>query len=107
MTDAERQMIVKLARSRGICEGSAADRQLSTWLAVSPGTEVFTRATRLIQAVLASGAPAATGLTGQELVRYCEDIAAASGGVLGMRKISAEERALLSQIAADLGARRS
>src|SRR5688572_28785806 len=46
VSDAERQLIVKLARSRGVVEGSAADRQLSAWLATQPDAQVFTRATR-------------------------------------------------------------
>ena len=102
VTDAERQLIIKLARARGIAEGSAADRQLSTWLATAPDAQVFTRSTRLIRAMLASGTPAGAGLDPDALVKYCEEIAAASGGILGMRKVSAEERALLSQIAAEL-----
>ena len=105
VSDAERQLIVTLARSRGIAEASAADRQLSTWLTTSPVAQVFTRSTRLIRAMLTSGAPAQAGLTPDELVNYCEAIAAASGGILGMRKISAEERVLLSQIAAELKSR--
>lgn len=99
---AEHQLIINLARSRGISEGNAADRQLSTWLAAPPDAQVFTRSTRLIRAMLSSGTPALADLTPDNLVKYCEEIAAASGGILGMRKVSAEERALLSRIATDL-----
>ena len=106
VSDAERKLIVQFARSRGIGEGSAADRQLSEWLANQPDPSVFTRATRLIRAMLA--APTAeAGLTADDLVRYTESIAAASGGILGMRKISAEERALLSTIAGSLKGEKS
>jgi hypothetical protein len=103
VSEAERQLIVKLARSRGIVEGGGADRQLSAWLASRPDAQVFARATRLIRAMLAS--PAQTGLTADDLVKYCESIAAASGGILGLNKISPEERTLLSKIASDLKAR--
>jgi ribosomal protein L32E len=99
---AERQLIINLARARGIVEGSAADRQLSTWLAAPPDAQVFTRSTRLIRAMLASGTPALADLNADNLVTYCEEIAAASGGILGMRKVSAEERSLLSHIATEL-----
>ena len=105
VTDAERQLIVNLARSRGIVEGSATDRQLSAWLASRPDAQVFTHATRLIRAMLASSSPAQSGLTADDLVTHCESIAAASGGVLGMKRISAEERALISTIASELKAR--
>jgi hypothetical protein len=102
VTEAERQLIYKLARSRGIAEGSAADRQLSAWLTTAPSADVFSRSTRLIRAALSSQSRPDSGLTSDDLVRYCEEIAAASGGILGVRKISAEERALLSDIAAAL-----
>lgn len=105
VSEAERQLIVKLARSRGIVEGGAADRQLSEWLASRPDAQVFTRATRLIRAMLASPASGSPGLTADDVVTYCESIAAVSGGVFGMKRISAEERALISAIAAQLKTR--
>jgi hypothetical protein len=106
ITPAERDLIVRLSRSRGITEGSAAERQLTEWMTSRPSAAVFERAGRLIRAMLDSGA-ATGGLTADELVKYCEDIAAASGGILGIGRTSAEERALLSSLAADLKARRA
>ena len=108
ITPAERQLLVKLARSRGIDEGSAADVQLGQWMAHRPAPAVFDRAGRLIAALLASGSEQSIGgLTANDLVAYCEKIASASGGILGMGKISSEERALLSRIADDLKGRQS
>lgn len=107
ITAAERQMLVSLARSRGIAEGGAADRQLTAWMAERPAPDVFAKAARLISALLESGAPAAKGLTADQLVKYAEQIASASGGLLGLpiRAISIEERNLLTRIAADLKTR--
>ena len=103
---AERDLIVKLARSRGIEEGSAADRTLAEWLGARPGAHVFAHATRLIRAMLASpDSPGAHDLTVDDLVRHCESIAAASGGILGRNRISAEERHLLTALANELRAR--
>jgi hypothetical protein len=102
VSEAERRLIVNLARSRGIAEGSPADRQLSAWLTTAPDEQVFTRSTRLIRAMLTSPTAPQARMTPEELVKHCEEIAAASGGILGMRKISSEERALLSQIASTL-----
>lgn len=100
----ERTLIEQLARQRGIAPDSAAGRQLSEWLATRPSEAVFTRATRLIRAML--DAPSARGdVRADDLIRRCEEIAAASGGVLGFRKISSEERALLEQIEAMLKGR--
>ena len=105
VTDAERQAILKLARARGVAEGSAADRQLSEWLARCPDESVFTRAMRLIGAILDSPGKAQVGVTAEDLVRDAENIAAASGGLFGLRKVSDDERALLNTIASALKGR--
>ncbi|MDA1093621.1 MAG: hypothetical protein O3A25_10195 [Acidobacteria bacterium] len=98
----ERKLIVDLARSRGILEGTPADLELARWLATRPSDAMFERATRLVRALLAAGTPSAGVLTGEDLVKYCESIAAASGGVFGIKSISAEERAILEKIAGEL-----
>jgi hypothetical protein len=102
----ERKMIVDLARARGIAEGSAADRQLAAWLQRAPDESVFTRATRLISAMLSGRSANVADLSADDLVKYCEDIAAASGGLLGIGRVSSEERKLLSSIATELKAGR-
>jgi hypothetical protein len=107
VTKAERELIVALARSRGIAAGSAADLQLTQWLIDQPAEAVFAGARRLIRAMLESGAAQTGDLKADDLVKYCEEIASASGGLFGIGRISAEERALLASIAADLHARRS
>jgi tellurite resistance protein len=94
----ERKLILDLARTRQIAEGSVADRQLKDWLTHRPPPDVFKRAGRLISAMLAAGSPEMHDLSADDLVKYCESIATASGGILGLGKISAEERAALSQI---------
>ena len=107
VSDAERKMIVQLARSRGIEEGSAADRRLAAWLASRPDPQVFSSATRLIRATLDSAAGGSTSMTADDLVKYCEEIASASGGIFGINRVSSEERALLSAIARDLAPKSS
>ena len=102
VTDAERALVLQLARSRGIAEGTPADRQLSSWLARRPDPQVFASATRLVRAMLASQGEEQAALEADDLVKHSERIAAASGGIFGMKKISADERALLEKIAADL-----
>ena len=102
---AERDLLVQLARRRGIEAGSAADRTLDGWLTARPDARVFQQATRLIRAML--GAPGAPDLTADDLVAYCESIAAASGGLLGRNRVSAEERRLLTALADELKARPS
>ena len=105
VSPAERSLILDFARKRGIQEGSVAASVLAEWLAERPSADVFRRADRLIGALLAAGSSAAADLTVDDLVKYCENIAAASGGILGIGRISADERAAISDIAAQLKAR--
>ena len=110
ITPAERRLIVTFARSRGVAEHTAADEQLNKWMTSRPDGAVFRGAGRLIAAMLSSGASQSGGpLNTDDLVAYCEEIASASGGLLGTRlgSISSEEKALLARIASDLGARRT
>jgi hypothetical protein len=104
VSDSEGDLLVKLARSRGITEGSAADQQLSEWLKRRPDAQVFARGMRLIRAMFDTPSQE-RNLNPDDLVSYCESIAAASGGFLGINKISPEERALLATITAALKSR--
>lgn len=110
ITAAERHLIVTFARSRGVAEHSAADEQLTRWMTDRPDDTVFRGAGRLIAAMLASGSTQPGGaLSADDLVAYCGEIAAASGGLLGTRlgSISSEEKTLLARIASDLKARKA
>src|SRR5688572_2457106 len=60
VTDAERSALFKIARSRGIAEGSAAHHQLSAWLADRPAPAVVESATGLTPATLGGAAQGAT-----------------------------------------------
>jgi hypothetical protein len=107
ITRAERDLILPFARRRGIEEGSAADHLLTEWLTNRPAEAMFHGARRLIRAVLDAGFAQAVDFNADDLVKHCEDIASASGGIFGIGRVSAEERALLTSITADLKARRS
>lgn len=105
ISTAERTMIVNLARSRDIAAGSPADVQLHEWLAEKPSEATFRKASRLIGAMLDHPAGAEMQVSADDLIKYCEQIAQASGGLFGIGKVSAEEKAVLQQIAAQLKAR--
>jgi hypothetical protein len=107
VTAEERASLLKLARARGIAEGSGADRQLAAWMTQRPGDAVFAGAGRLIRALLDAGSSSLGSLSADDLVKYAEDIASASGGLLGFGRISAEEKSLLATIAAELKGRRT
>jgi hypothetical protein len=103
VTAPERKMMVDVARARGIAEGSAADRQLAAWLERRPEESVFRRAGRLINALFASGGR--VEVTPDDLLKYCEAIADASGGLFGIRRVSADERATLERITSEIKSR--
>ena len=103
VTAAERKMVVDVARARGIEDGSAADRQLPEWLDRRPEESVFRRAGRLISALFASGGR--FDITPDDIIKYCEAIADASGGLFGIRRVSSEERATLERIANEIKSR--
>ncbi len=107
ITPAERDMLIRLARGRGIAAGGAADQQLSDWMARRPSDDVFARAMRLIRAMLDTGTAVDGSLNADDVIKYSESIAAASGGLFGIGKISAEERETLGQIVSALKARLS
>jgi len=98
ISPAERKLILDFARLRGITEGSPADQQLADWLKLQPAPEVFSRGDRLVAAMLAAGAAPTHDLSADDLVKYCESIAAASGGILGIGKVSAVERSAIEEI---------
>jgi hypothetical protein len=103
VTDAERKLVVDLARGRGIEVGSTADRQLAGWLDRRPEDTVFRRAGRLIRALFESGGR--FDVTPDDIIKYCEAIADASGGLFGIRRVSSDERATLNRIATEIKSR--
>ena len=103
VTGAERKMVVDLARGRGIEAGSTADQQLGEWLDRRPEDSLFRRAGRLISALVQSGGR--FEMTPDDIIKHCEAIAEASGGLFGIRRVSSEERATLSHIATEIKSR--
>jgi hypothetical protein len=98
ISPAERKLILDFAHLRGVADGSPAGRQLADWLAHQPSPDVFSRAGRLVAAMLAAGSGPTHDLSADDLVKYCESIAHASGGLLGLGKVSSGERAAIEQI---------
>jgi len=102
ITPAERELIVTLARDRGIAAGSPADALLADWMAHKPSDALFAHATRLVRAMLDAGGTDASAWSADDLIKYAESIASASGGIFGLGKVSAEERDTLGKITAAL-----
>lgn len=99
---AERKAIVDLARARGITAGGAADQQLTQWLDTRPSSGTFSKAARLIAAMVEHPSEGHADITAEDLLKYCQQIAHASGGLFGIGSVSAEEQAAMEQIARQL-----
>jgi hypothetical protein len=104
VTPNERKMVVDLARARAIEEGSEADRQLTEWLDRRPSETIFRRAGRLISALFAAGGR--FDISPDDILKYSEAIAEASGGLLGFGRVSSEERATLERITTEIKGRK-
>ncbi len=104
VTGPEREMILEVARAGGVTEGSAASDQLNDWLTNRPSEAFVDQTLRVLADLTQTDAADTTKLNHDRLLELCTRVATASGGILGMgNKISADERALLDRIAAQLG----
>ncbi|MGH9313609.1 MAG: hypothetical protein ACRD1S_10470 [Vicinamibacterales bacterium] len=104
VSDRERDLIIQAARARGIEAGSPADKQLAGWLTHRPSDDLFEKTLRAIGAVLQARPAEEREASHKDLLSYLSAIASASGGVLGFRAVSDEERELLARIARELEA---
>jgi hypothetical protein len=98
----ERDLIVKAARSRGITEGTPCDQQLNMWLSIRPSDEVFEKSLRAIRTILQAQSADAREASEKDLLSLATAIAAASGGIVGFRAVSEEERQILAHISDEL-----
>ena len=102
VSDKERELIVRAARSRGISEGSAADQQLGIWLARRPSSEFFDKTLRAIRTILQAQPADVREASEKDLLSLATAIAGASGGIFGFHAISEEERQTLAHIGDEL-----
>jgi hypothetical protein len=102
VTSQERELIVGVARTHNVHEGTAGDVQLQEWLRDKPSEQFFTRTNRIISTLLTGLAPEERSASSDRLVALCTDVASASGGFLGLGKISGLERLAIEKVAAEL-----
>jgi hypothetical protein len=99
----ERTGILEMARARGITEGSPAHGKLLGWLGTRPDSVLFGRARTVVRDLLAFMTEDKRQAASRDLVAACEEIAAASGGILGLGpRTSPEERAVIERVAAEI-----
>lgn len=98
----EHDLIVKAARARGIDAGSPADQQLNGWLARRPSEAFFEKTLRAIRTILQAQPAESRTASEKDLLSLATSIAAASGGIVGFRSVSDEERQILARISDEL-----
>lgn len=106
VTDDERKMILEIASSRGIAEDTKAYQQMMQWLENEPPQEFFDNTLRAVSYMIEALPEDQRQSSRQNLVEYCTQVAEVSGGILGFRKISDEERLLIARIATEIGQNR-
>jgi hypothetical protein len=105
----ERSLILAMARSRDIPEGSPSHAQLEAWLDTRPPEELFDVAEATIRAGIAVLPDPERRARIEEMAKACRMIAGASGGsrlgrLLGLSSaVSDQEQAVLDAILAKLG----
>lgn len=104
VTDAERKAVLDAAEQRGIASDSVASKLLQSWLEHPPKKDLW-QAWKQCAADVGKGLPQETSeLLFKDVTEIAETVAKASGGVLGIGKISSNERAVLDDIKATLKA---
>lgn len=97
LEEKEREAILQAAQQEGISE--PGQRILQGWLAAKPGDELLQAWRDYIQLMAKSIPAGEVELMKHKVLTQAERIAEAAGGILGMGKISAEERHMLKDLA--------
>ena len=102
VSEKERELILKAARSRGIDPGTPCDQQLTIWLSQRPSDAFFEKTLRAIRTILEAQPVEAREASQKDLLSLATAIASASGGIVGFRAVSDEERQILAHINEEL-----
>lgn len=98
----EREQLEKAATDHGIAKAGLAWQLLESWMEQKPPKSLWNTWQQYAEAVGKSLTPTAAGILADEIYKLSKVIAEASGGLLGIGKISSKERAVLDQIKAAL-----
>ena len=101
VSPAERDTILQIARQRGVAPGSADHGQLIEWLDHRPSDEIFRTALEAIRVGLAVLPPDESQERIERMIKACEEVAEAAGGIaqlLHMDGVSDAESAVIAEI---------
>jgi len=100
VSHAERDTILHIAEQRGVAPGSADYHQLLDWLAHRPSDEVFRTALEAIRIGLSVLPPEELEQRIAAMIKACEDVAQAAGGLARLFQLDAVSYAESEVIAA-------
>lgn len=99
----ERKIVLDFATARGMPEGSVARELLERWLDQRPPESLLVAWQHHVEALCERLSPDDRRALKEDLLRNVRAAAAASGGFLGMGKISAEEKAVIAKLEDSFG----
>ena len=95
----EHDAIIEAAVASGLQEGGVAAQMLEGWLETKPENTLFDTWAHYAQGLMETLGDAAKSNLRSELIKRATDVAKASGGLMGLGKISSAEQAVLDKIA--------
>ena len=98
----ERRRILAMAARGGIMPNTPAGTQLTVWLDQCPGQEFFNMAFDAIRLTLAQKHHETRSAVARDLVERCTKVAEATGEMLGLVRISHDERECLTKLSQGL-----
>lgn len=102
VTAAEKEAVMKAASERGIAEGHVAHEVLKGWLQTRPPKSLWNTWKHFASAAGKTLNESTSLRFSAEIVKHATWVAKASGGILGIGKISAAEQTILDEVSATL-----
>ena len=96
----EKQKILEIAERLGVAAGASRER-LHGWLSEAPPERFFQAAIRAVRSVLSHRPAEEARALRRDLLDYCNRVAAASGGFLGIGPVSGDEESVLLRLGAE------
>lgn len=100
VAERERAAILEVAEARGVRAGTPARELLDSWLSAQFSPKLFDAWVAYMRASCAELGPDERAALKSQHLEGARDVAAAAGGVLGVRSISREERSVLERLEA-------
>jgi hypothetical protein len=103
VTDEQRAATLEAAEARGVSRESDAYELLEAWLDEKPPRKLEKTWSGYVQALRDHLDEAAAEALAQDLMGRCRDVAKASGGILGIHKVSNDEEAAIRRLEEAMG----